>query len=118
MPPLWLFLTRLPQSPVTAPPAPYLRLLFLHPQDPRGDLDGGQGFRVAAGRGRDVRDHGGAAVHVPQGLAQQHGELAVPAGQSGGCFSGHTPRGPQASTGLSAVGSGFFPFFNGKLIIF
>lgn len=62
---------------------PYLSLLLLHPQDSRCDLDGGQGLRVATSCSRDVRDHGGATVHVPQRLPQKHGELALPAKQSG-----------------------------------
>lgn len=75
------------------PCAPYLRLLLLHPQDPGGDLDGGQRLRVAGGRGRDVRDHGGAAVQVAQRLPQQHGELALPAGPSGRAALASRPSG-------------------------
>lgn len=63
-------------------PVPYLRLLLLHPQDPRGDLDCGQSLGVVASGGRDVCNHGGATVHVPQGLSQQHRELALPAKHS------------------------------------
>lgn len=62
---------------------PYLSLLLLHPQDSGCNLDCGQGLRIAASCGGDVRDHGGAAVHIPQRLSQEHGELALPAKQSG-----------------------------------
>ena len=56
----------------------YLRLLLPHAVDAGGQLDGVEGVGVV-GRGvRDMSDHGGPAVDVPQGLPEQHGQLAVP----------------------------------------
>lgn len=57
----------------------YFCLLLLHPENPRCNLDGGQRLGEVTRRGGDVGDHGGAAVHVAQRLAQQHGQLAVSA---------------------------------------
>ena len=56
----------------------YFGFLLLHPQDSRGDLQGGQSLGEVARRGGDVSDHGGPAVHVAQRLPQKHGQLAVP----------------------------------------
>lgn len=56
----------------------YLCLLFPHAVNAGGQLDGVEGVGVV-GRGvRDVGDHGGSAVDVPQGLPEQHCQLAVP----------------------------------------
>lgn len=57
----------------------HLRFLFLHPEDPWCNLDGGQRLSVVPRGGWNVSYHRGAAVHIPQGLPKQHGELAVSA---------------------------------------
>lgn len=58
---------------------PYLSFLLLHPQDPGCYLDGGKCFSIVPCSCRNVSYHGGTAVHVPKGLAEQHGQLAVSA---------------------------------------
>lgn len=56
----------------------HLRLLLPHTVDAGGQLHRGQRLHVARREVGDVSDHGGAAVDVAQGFAEQHGELAVP----------------------------------------
>lgn len=46
--------------------------------DAGGQLDDGQRLHVVSRRVGDVDNHGGSTVDVSQGLAEQHGELAVP----------------------------------------
>lgn len=58
--------------------AAYLGFLLPHAVDAGGQLDGVERVGVVGGGVRDVGDHGGPAVDVPQGLPQQHGQLAVP----------------------------------------
>lgn len=56
----------------------YLGLLLLHAMDAGGQLHRGQRLHVVCRGVGDVGDHGGSTVDVAQGLAEQHGELAVP----------------------------------------